>query len=154
MNENSKEILEIYKLHAELADRVSQRRLAANRLYVGLLVGLLLFCGALLRMDGETAYVGPFLCLVGSVGVLLAISWRVIVRSYRQLNAGKFKALRELECALSWQFFQREWGHLGEGNEPGRYRRLSRVEESLPWVFLVISLVVIGVGLWLWVTKP
>ena len=153
MNENSEEILEIYKLHAELADRVSQRRLAANRLYVSLLVGLLLFCGALLRMDGETAYVGPFLSIVGSVGVLLAISWRVIVRSYRQLNAGKFKGLRELECALSWQFFQREWEHLGAGKDPGRYRRLSRVEESLPWVFLVVFVGVIGVGLWLWVTN-
>ncbi len=31
------ELLEIYKLHAELADRVSQRREGANRLYVSLL---------------------------------------------------------------------------------------------------------------------
>ena len=34
------ERLEIYKLHAELADRVSQRREGANRLYVTLLLGI------------------------------------------------------------------------------------------------------------------
>ena len=31
MDENKRELLEIYKLHAELADRVSQRREGANR---------------------------------------------------------------------------------------------------------------------------
>ena len=36
------QLLEIYKLHAELADRVSQRREGANRLFVGLHVGLVL----------------------------------------------------------------------------------------------------------------
>ena len=44
------EMLEIYKLHAELADRVSQRREGANRLYVSLLVGL-----ELLTADGWRA---------------------------------------------------------------------------------------------------
>ena len=37
------QLLEIYKLHAELADRVSQRREGANRLYVSLHVGLVVF---------------------------------------------------------------------------------------------------------------
>ena len=39
-------LLEIYKLHAGLADRVSQRREGANRLYVSLNVGLVIFLAA------------------------------------------------------------------------------------------------------------
>ena len=33
--------LEIYKLHAEMADRVTQRRLQTNRFYISLLTGLI-----------------------------------------------------------------------------------------------------------------
>ncbi len=54
MNENRQELLEIYKLHAELADRVSQRREGANRLFVSLLTGMLIFMAALLRYGAET----------------------------------------------------------------------------------------------------
>lgn len=152
--EKREELMEIYKLHATLADQVSQRRLAANRLYVSLLVALMVFCGALLRIDGEAEYVGPVLCLAGVVGVLLAVSWRSVLRSHRQLNSGKFKALRELEAKLSYRFFDREWELLGEGRDRRRYRRLSMVEESVPWVFFGISLVVLGCGAWLWGSTP
>ena len=154
MTGGSKELLEIYKLHAELADRVSQRRLATNRLYVSLMVGLLLFCGALLRIDGEAAYVGPVLSLVGAVGVLLSGSWRWTIRSYQQLNSGKFKALLDLEESLSFRFFKQEWEHLGKGEKTDRYRRLSGVERSVPWTFLVVALVLTVCGAWLWVTTP
>ena len=62
MDEKRQELLEIYKLHAELADRVSQRREGANRLYVSLLIGLVLFAAALLRFgtDLERHLAYPF----------------------------------------------------------------------------------------------
>ena len=39
-DKSANEVLELYKLHIELADRVSQRREAANRLFAGLLVAV------------------------------------------------------------------------------------------------------------------
>ena len=59
MTDSSKDqLLEIYKLHAELADRVSQRREGANRLHVSLLSGFLVFLAALLRFgSGEIPYI-------------------------------------------------------------------------------------------------
>ena len=67
--------LEVYKLHAELADRVSRRREGANRLYVSLLVGLMVFLAALLRFGlGDTSE-RLVLVTVGIFGVLLAGSW-------------------------------------------------------------------------------
>lgn len=41
MDNDRAELLEIYKLHAELADKVSQRREGANRLYVSLITAIL-----------------------------------------------------------------------------------------------------------------
>ncbi len=134
------ERLEIYKLHVELADRVSQRREGANRLYVSLLLGLVLFLTALVRFGIGEASERLVICSVGIFGVLLSISWYVVIRSYRQLNTGKFKALHELEGELAYPFFKREWHLLAEGKDINRYWKLTVVETTLPIIFCVLFL--------------
>ena len=84
------ELLEIYKLHAELADRVSQRREGANRLYVSLLAGLAAFLAVLIRFGVGDVPVQVVLVSVGVVGTALSASWYVVLRSYRQLNTASF----------------------------------------------------------------
>lgn len=133
--------LEIYKLHAEFADRLSQRRESANRLFVSLLTGLL---AALLWLGagdlGGSAVTG----FLGVAGVLLSAAWFVVIRSYRQLATGKFDALHELEQHLAYQFFEREWELLREGRDFRKYWRLTVVETSLPIVFGLLFLGVLA----------
>lgn len=148
------EALEIYKLQAELADRVSQRRLGTNRTYASLLVGLMLFLSTLVRIDNNTWQDGLVFCVVGILGTVLAVSWDRVVRSYGQLNAGKFRALQELEKKLAYPFFEREWHFLGQGKKANRYLRLSRVERSTPWVFFGLYVAVFAYGVSRWVTHP
>ena len=157
--DGSKEALEIYKLHAELADRVSQRRLGTNRVYAGALVGMMLFLGALLRVGEGHAHGGLVFCVIGIVGALLAVSWMLVIRSYKRLNDGKFDALRELERKLSYRFFEREWHFLGhedvsdeniaktDGRKQGaKYFRLTVVEQSAPWLFFALYVAVVVWG--------
>lgn len=132
------ELLEIYKLHVEMADRVSQRREGANRLYVSLLAGIVVFLGALIRFGVDDIPTDFVLCVVGAFGVLLSASWFVLIRSYRQLNTGKFLALHELEEKLTYPFYKREWDLLGEGRSIGRYWKLTVVETVLPAMFVVL----------------
>ena len=134
------ELLEIYKLHAELADRVSQRREGANRLYVSLLVGLVVFLAALLRFGTDGVPIEMVLCGAGILGMLLSVSWCVVIRSYRQLNTGKFNALHELEKELAFPFFQREWELLRSGKQLSRYWKLTNVEVGLPFTFFLVFL--------------
>lgn len=152
--QRSQELLEIYKLHAELAERVTQRRHASSRLYVSLLVGLTVFVGALLRLGDEPSQHGAVFVVVGAVAFLLALSWERSLRSYAQLSSGKFKALLALEGELAWAFYQCEWRHLGEGKNPKRYTELTRVERSVPWVFGFLSVVVGGLGMYWWIAGP
>ena len=133
-----KELLEIYRLHADLADKVSQRREGANRLYVSLLVGLGVFVAALLRFGDGDVYEKPILVSSGVVGALLSVSWFVVIRSYRQLNSGKFKALHELEDKLAYPFFKREWELLNKGTILSRYWKLTNVETVLPAIFFIL----------------
>ena len=145
MDQKKQELLEIYKLHAELADRVSQRREGANRLFVSLLTGTLIFLAAFLRYGTGTMPVDVILTAVGVFGVLLSASWYIIIRSYRQLNSGKFAALHELEEQLAYPFFKREWELLGMVEKPkkSRYWKLTVVETLLPIIFAILFLVLI-----------
>ena len=127
--------LEVYKLHAELADRVSQRREGANRLYVSLLAGLMVFLAAWLRFGlGDTSD-RIVLVIVGLFGVFLAGSWFSVIRSYKQLNSEKFRVLHELEQHLAFQFFIREWDPQSKGKKSDRYWKLTNVESALPFLF-------------------
>lgn len=147
MDENRQELLEIYKLHAELADKVSQRREGANRLYVSLLTGLLILLAAFLKYGTGMIPVWLVLMAVGVIGILLSASWFIVIRSYRQLNSGKFAALHELEEKLAYPFFKREWELLKEGKDKSRYWKLTVVETFLPISFFVISLILIIIAL-------
>ena len=138
MSENRNEILELYKLHAELADRVSQRREGVNRLFVSLLTGLMVFLAALLRFGTGDLGADTVMGFFGVAGAALSAAWYVVIRSYRQLNTGKFKALHELEKKLPYPFFQREWDLLREGRHFRRYWRLTVVETSLPIIFFLL----------------
>ena len=143
MDENRQELLEIYKLHAELADRVSQRREGANRLFVSLLTGGLIFLAAFLRYGTETMPVGAILTAISIFGIFLSAAWYIIIRSYRQLNSGKFAALHELEEKLAYPFFKREWELLEEGKKRSRYWKLTIVETFLPIAFSILYVVLI-----------
>ena len=141
MNETPRtELLEIYKLHAELADRVSQRREAANRLYTGLLSGLGLFAGVFADLDNAESLIRGVFMAVGILGATISFSWWVVIRSYRQLNSGKFKALHELEDKIAFPFFRREWEILEKGTKRNTYWKLTIVETFLPVLFGILSL--------------
>lgn len=146
MDEHRQELLEIYKLHAGLADRVSERREGANRLYVSLLTGILALLVAFSRYGIKTIPLCGVLTAGGILMLLLSASWFIVIRSYRQLNTGKFAALHELETELAYPFFKREWALLEEGKNLSRYWKLTIVETFLPIGFSFFGVLLIIVG--------
>ena len=137
------QLFEIYKLHAELADRISQRREGANRLYVSLQVGLVVFLAALLRFGSGDTPEALVIGIVGGFGALLSASWFVVIRSYQQLNMEKFRVLHDLEKQLPYQFFILEWDPHAEGKKSNRYWKLTHVEVTLPIIFSGMFLAII-----------
>ncbi|MCY3742149.1 MAG: hypothetical protein OXH00_14135 [Candidatus Poribacteria bacterium] len=118
--DNQQELIEIYKLHVQLADSVSNRRTTTNRFYMLVLSGLAVIFSALLQRKNGV----PLSWLTvgfGLLGISLAAAWCVVIRSYRQLNSRKFKALEKLEEKLAYPFFKHEWEFLGKGKERKTY---------------------------------
>ena len=150
MTDSSKDqLLEIYKLHTELADRVSQRREGANRLHVSLLSGFLVFLAALLRFGPGEISASVLLLFSGIIGMAISVSWFIVIRSYRQLNTGKFAALDELEQKLDYPFFKREWQLLEVGRNRSRYWKLTVVETFLPSIFFLLFFVFLIMALYM-----
>lgn len=144
--DEKQELLEMYKLHAELADSVSKQRGTANRFYMLVLSGLaVIFSAFLQRKNGVP--LGVLMVGFGILGMLLSMAWYIVIRSYRQLNSGKFKALHELENKLAYQFFTREWELLKEGTERKTYWRLTIVETSVPIIFFSCFGVLLVIGI-------
>ena len=116
-SEDRKELMEIYKLHAELADKTIQRREGVNNLHVSLITGIFVFLGAFVDFEYGTLLTLPidqaflplsFFALVIFLIFVVSVSWLRAVRSYHKYGKAKFDVLSELEEELPYSFFKRE----------------------------------------------
>jgi hypothetical protein len=138
--------LELYKLAVEMADRTSARRGTANSFFVTVhaaLVSLLGFSRPGSAGGGATFDVD----YVGVAGLILAITWWLLLRSFRDLNRAKFEVIGNMEGQLPVEVFNDEWKSLKKA-EPlpfwkRRYAELGTIERVIPWVFAAIYIVAI-----------
>lgn len=143
-------IFEIYKLHVELTDRFTQRRIQIGQFYTGLVSGLVAILAFSYEKLNENKY--HILFLIGCLGVAICVVWILNLRSYKQINSGKFKVILELEGLLPFAFFEKEWEILKKGSESKKYFKLSRIEQFSPYIlmipFIVISIYAIVKIFW------
>jgi hypothetical protein len=123
--------LELYKLAVEMADRVSARRATANTFFLTVNTGL----AALLGGKELRWYVAV-------AGILFALTWFLLLRSYRRLNAAKFDVILAIEQGFSIRPYTDEWQIL-KPKTPGdkrrrKYLELGQVERIVPLVFIAI----------------
>lgn len=129
--------LDLYKLTVEMADRVSARRGAANSFFLALNAALTAFAGS---RGSDSSWAVP------AAGVLLAVAWWLLLRSYRDLNAAKFSVILEMEARLPAQPFGAEWKHLKKDALPwwkGRYAEQGTVERIVPVIFGALQLAIL-----------
>jgi hypothetical protein len=142
-------VLELYRLSVEMADRVSARRATANSFFLtlqtGLAAGLGLFATRI-GDRGEAADPDRFVMVLAALaGVLLALAWWLLLRSYRDLNRAKFSVITMIEREyFQVQPFADEWASLRK--DPvrwfrGRYTELGFVERAVPIAFVALYLI-------------
>jgi hypothetical protein len=132
-SEYDKHLFEQYKLYVEMADRNSARRGTANSFFLTVNTALITAFTVILKegsiFSGPIGY-APF----AAVLALCYVWWRII-RSYRQLNSGKFKVVHKFEQLLPAQPYADEWIELKEGRDPKVYAPLTHVEDWVPICF-------------------
>jgi hypothetical protein len=117
-----------------MADRVSQRRQAANSFYLSvntLLVGGSAYLGTLAPKSQN-------IILISIAGVAICVLWVMNIKSYKTLNGAKFLVINDIELRLLEKPFHREWENLDPKNSGERHRPFHTVEVIVPWVFVAL----------------
>lgn len=135
-SEYDNHLFEQYKISVEMADRVSARRMLANSFFAGVHTTFAVAYTVLLKEKELQSSLLIFVPL--SALLLLCYLWCSVVRSYRQLNLGKFKVVLALEQMLPVAPFDTEWIVLGEGKDRRLYRPLTYEEKWVPACFGVL----------------
>jgi len=130
-------ILEQYKLFVNTAEKVSDRRQSANNFFLTLNSAILAFSGYLTSIDIKKWYF-----IVAFMGVFISYFWLKIIKSYRQLNSGKFKVIHDVEEKLPIALFKDEWNYLGKGRTK-EYVKLTVVESGVPILFMLLYILII-----------
>ena len=74
--------------------------------------------------------------------MVLSFLWYRLIRSYKDMNSGKFKVIHEIEKQLPLKPYDAEWTALGRGKDPSLYLPFTNIELFVPWVFFAIHLFV------------
>lgn len=129
-------VMDQYKLYVEMADRVSARRSLANTFFLTLNTAIFTAIGVFWK---DPPRASPWLGIFPvAVLVLQCLVWFWIIRSYRQLNAGKWAVVGAFERRLPTSpWWSAEWAALGKGEDPSRYWPLSHVEQWVPFLFAI-----------------
>jgi hypothetical protein len=150
-------LLEQYKLYVQMADKISERRQSANSFFLTINTALIAFLGLVAspNVGGDAGVAAnpplPWVLVVSAAGVVLCYSWFRLVRSYKDLNSGKFKVVHAIESRLPSSPYDAEWEAVGRGEDPMLYLPFTHVEIWIPWVFaalyilLAIGNVVVGI---------
>ena len=128
--------LEIYKLYVSMADNISSRRQNANSFFVAVNTALIAFVGYARPCVGSE--IGRFIWLLALAGAVLCYAWYRLIRSYKDLNSGKFKVIHLIEENLPLSPYDAEWEAVGRGKDKKLYLPFTHVEIYVPWVFFVV----------------
>lgn len=134
-------LFEQYKLYIGSIEKVSDRRQSANSHFITVntaLVSLIALISGIGLFDNYS-WLKSILCIVGLVTCV--VFW-FLIRSYKQLNTGKFKLIHEIEEKLPLSLYKYEWEILGKGKDKNIYYPFSHIELIIPWIFGAVYLLV------------
>jgi len=129
-----KDVLEIYKMLVEMADRVSERRQSANAFYLS--VNTAIIGGAAYLSQSAFGHLGTF--AVSAAGIAICFLWVRSVVSYKSLNAAKFQVITALEDRLPVSPYKDEWAILDVDGDGKRHKPFHKTEVLVPIVFMFV----------------
>lgn len=143
------QLLEQYRMFVQTSETLVGRRQTVNTFFLSI-NSLLLAAISVFAGEGRMteSFAGLAVLALAIAGTVLSYSWWRLVRSYRQLNAGKFKVIHLLEERLPASIFKAEWEALGSGKDKSKYSPFTTAEARIPHIFFGLYIVAAFLGLW------
>ena len=134
----------------ETSERLVARRQTVNAFFLSVHTLLVSAIGFNFQSAfSSSGWTGPLMAVIGLclAGMLVAYTWRRMVSSFRQLNAGKFAVIEQLERHLPAAIFTAEWVALGEGGDRRKYVPFTATEGWLTVGFGVAYFALVAAGI-------
>lgn len=129
-------LLTQYLKYLDMADKISDRRSAANTFFLTVNTALISSIGiANLVSQMRSPF---FFAIVGFAAILLCYFWYRLIRSYKDLNTAKFRVIHELEKHVPIRLFEAEWESVGRGKNKKLYLPFTHIEMYVPWIFILL----------------
>ncbi|OIO73576.1 MAG: hypothetical protein AUJ85_07585 [Elusimicrobia bacterium CG1_02_37_114] len=133
-------LFEQYKFYIESVEKTSYRRQCANNYFVTINTALISLIGLSLQIN-VFKNASSIKIVLSTLGIIVCFIFWFLIRSYKQLNTGKFTVIHEIEKYLPLALYRYEWKVLGEGKDTKLYYPFSHIELLIPWVFGIIYFV-------------
>ena len=130
-------LLEQYKLYVASAEKISDRRQNANNYFLAINTAFISLFGLSLQIEFLKKQ-NEFKIFLPILGFIVSVIFWILLRSYKQLNTGKFKVIHEIEKRLPLSIYGYEWYKLDKGEKYKTYFPFSKVELLIPVVFGVL----------------
>jgi len=143
--ENNLELLfQQYHIYLDSIEKNSDRRNSAVKLYITINAWLLSFLGVIVQSSKLNIITAILPVLI--VWISISVIFYYLIKSYKQLNTGKFELIHKIEEKLPLNLYAYEWVVLGEGKDKNKYFPFSHIEQWLP---IVLGLVYSVLLLWI-----
>lgn len=128
--------IELYKLYLATAEKVSDRRAAANSWMLSVNSAIAVLYGYLAAEDATVGVVEKsiWLLAIPAAGILVSSSWAALLGSFSKLNSAKFDVLQEIERHFPLAPFTLE----EEIYRDLELKGLSKVEKRVPYAFIAL----------------
>lgn len=136
--EDLRRTMELYKLMVASSESLVARRQGVNTFFLTINGAILTAAGLIISTQSDARLQAVGLTVLTVTGAVLALAWRSLIRSFGQLNAGKFAVINRIEELLPVAIYQAEWTALEEGRNPKTYRTFTSREVWTPWTFFAI----------------
>lgn len=145
---------ELYKLMVQSSEGLVARRQGVNTFFLTISGAILTAIGLIVGRGAVPRLQALGILVLAITGVVLSFAWVSLIKSFGQLNTGKFRVINRLEREFPAAIYLAEWHALGEGKEPKRYRTFTSREVWTPWAFALVygltSIVALGVAAGWW----
>lgn len=139
-------LFELYKLMVASSEALVARRQGVNTFFLTANGALLTAIGLVVRTSGDARLPALGLTTLALTGLVLCLAWWSLLRSFGQLNRGKFVVINALETMLPAAVYAAEWKALGEGKDPRTYTSFTERETWVPKALSVLYGVAAAVG--------
>lgn len=132
-------VVELYKLMVTSSESLVARRQGVNTFFLTINGALLTAAGLIVSNKSDSQLQAAGIAVLAATGVLLGGAWRSLIRSFGQLNTGKFAVINRIEeVLLPAAIYLAEWKALEEGRNPKKYRTFTSREVWTPNAFIGI----------------